>query len=141
VRKKKRIGSLLREDDEEERIALVSVIGRGLRRASALICTFALLAACGATPVGVRRMDPRAVQRELTRSILTSDTLSTSTRNVLFRRDLVERWKSDPGGTMASLHEHVARGEARRDDVFALAAHRAPRGPDTARRRGSYAEP
>jgi pimeloyl-ACP methyl ester carboxylesterase len=66
-------------------------------------------------------MDPRAVQRELTRSILTSDTLSTSTRNVLFRRDLVERWKSDPAGTIASLHEHVARGEARRDDVYALA--------------------
>ena len=41
-------------------------------------------------------MDPTAVQRELTRSILTSDTLSTLTRNVLFQHDLRRRWRGRP---------------------------------------------
>ncbi|MEW6272984.1 MAG: hypothetical protein AB1689_27215, partial [Thermodesulfobacteriota bacterium] len=81
-------------------------------------CVF--LVACG-TPVGVKRMDPTMVQRSLTRSILTTDALSNPTRNVLFQHDLVERWEDDPAGTIAALHEAVARGGARRNDVYALA--------------------
>ena len=46
-----------------------------------------------------------AVQRELTRSILTSDTLSTPTRNALFQHDLVQRWEDDPRGAIAALHD------------------------------------
>jgi pimeloyl-ACP methyl ester carboxylesterase len=97
-----------------------AVIGRKLWRASAITCCLALLTAC-ATPVGVKRMNPQAVQRELTRSILTSDTLSTPTRNALFQHDLVQRWQDDPAGTIAALHARVAQGDARRNDIFALA--------------------
>jgi hypothetical protein len=93
---------------------------RALGSGLSVACTVALLASCG-TPVGVKRMDPTTVQRSLTRSILTSDTLSTTTQNVLFEHDLVARWDEDPRGAIAALHEVVARGEARRNDVFALA--------------------
>ncbi len=86
-----------------------------------MTCCLALLAACGATPVGVKRMNPQAVQRELTRSILTSDTLSTPTRNALFQHDLVQRWEDDPGGAIAALHAVVAPGDAPRNDIFAMA--------------------
>lgn len=79
-----------------------------------------LCAACG-TPVGVRRMDPTDVHRALTRSVLTSDELSTPTRNALFQHDLVESWEDDPAGTIAALHQVVASGRARRNDVYALA--------------------
>jgi pimeloyl-ACP methyl ester carboxylesterase len=90
-----------------------------LRSVSPLVLV-PLVLACG-TPVGVKRMDPTMVQRQLQRSILTSDMLSATTRNVLFQHDLVERWDDDPAGTIAALHEVVARGDARRNDVFALA--------------------
>ena len=61
------------------------------------------------------------MQRQLTRSILTSDELSNATRNVLFQHDLVERWQNDPAGTIAVLQKAVASGGARRADLFALA--------------------
>jgi len=79
-----------------------------------------LLTACG-TPVGVKRMDPTAVQRQLTRSILSSDSLSNSTRNALFQHDLTTRWEDDPAGAIAVLQDAVAAGKARRNDVYALA--------------------
>jgi len=89
--------------------------------AFATICSLTLLAACG-TPVGVKRMDPTTVHRDLTRSILSSDTLSAPTRNALFLNDLQGRWQDDPRGAIAALHARVvAQGKPRRDDVFALA--------------------
>lgn len=85
------------------------------------LCAFAFaFAACGA-PVGVRRMDPIAVQRALTRSAVSSDALSQETENVLFQRDLTDRWADDPKGAIAALHEIVASGRGGRDDLSALA--------------------
>jgi len=78
------------------------------------------LVACG-TPVGVKRMDPTMVQRQLTRSILTTDSLSNSTKNALFQHDLTTRWEDDPAGAIGVLQDAVARGTARRNDVYALA--------------------
>jgi pimeloyl-ACP methyl ester carboxylesterase len=67
-------------------------------------------------------MDPVAVQRDLTRSILSSDTLSAPTRNSLFLNDLQGRWQDDPRGAIAVLNAKVvAQSKPRRDDVFALA--------------------
>ena len=96
-----------------------SFVTRPPRRLVALAAALVLATACG-NPVGVKRMDPVSVQRELTRSILTSDALSATTKNVLFQHDLVERWQDDPKGTIAALHEVVAKGDARRNEVFAL---------------------
>ena len=52
-----------------------------------LVCLPLIVVACS-TPVGVKRIDPRAVHRTLTTSVLSADTFSTPTRNVLYRRDL-----------------------------------------------------
>lgn len=98
--------------------------GTGDRRAAgavaAVVLGCAFLAACG-TPVGVKRMDPTMVQRQLTRSILSSDQLSNSTRNSLFQHDLVTHWNEDPKGAIDVLQHAVANGTARRNDVYALA--------------------
>jgi hypothetical protein len=66
-------------------------------------------------------MDPTDVQRQLTRSILSSDKLSNSTRNALFQHDLTAQWEDDPRAAIAVLQQAVAAGTARRNDVFALA--------------------
>jgi len=73
------------------------------------------------TPVGVKRVSPEQVQRVLTRSVLSSGELSQSTKNVLYRRDLVERFDDDPEAALADLHALVVAGRENRDDVFALA--------------------
>lgn len=90
-----------------------------LRTGVAATLCVALLA-CG-TPVGVKRMDPTDVQRQLTRSILSSQQLSNSTRNALFQHDLTTLWEDDPKAAIAVLQQAVADGTARRNDVFALA--------------------
>ena len=93
---------------------------RTARAVAAIVLGCAFLAACG-TPVGVKRMDPTMVQRQLTRSILSSDYLSNSTRNSLFQHDLVALWDDDPKAAIDKLQTAVARGTARRNDVYALA--------------------
>jgi pimeloyl-ACP methyl ester carboxylesterase len=80
----------------------------------------AMLAACG-TPVGVTRVDPDTAQRMLTASILSTDELSTPTRNVLYRRGIYEAYVHDPAGTIASVHRALETGAASRDDICALA--------------------
>jgi len=78
------------------------------------------LFACG-TPVGVKRVDPRLVHRALTSNVLSSGRLSTPTQNILYRRDLVDRFDEDPEGALAYLHGQVIKRRGNRDDVFALA--------------------
>jgi pimeloyl-ACP methyl ester carboxylesterase len=89
-------------------------------RFGVLVAAAWMLVACG-TPVGVKRMDPTAVQRQLTRSILSSDTLSTSTQNALFQHDLTELFDTDPKAAIGALAKAVAQGNARRNDIYALA--------------------
>ena len=82
---------------------------RTARAVAAIVLGCALLAACG-TPVGVKRLDPTLVQRQLTRSILSSDQLSNSTRNSLFQHDLVTLWddiKANKGRELCALEEAV----------------------------------
>ncbi len=78
-----------------------------------------LVAAC-ATPVGVDRVSPHEVQRELTRNALNSDEASAPTRELLTRLDLYEVFAGDPDGTIATLHAGLAP-ERDRDRLFALA--------------------
>lgn len=84
------------------------------------------LVLCGAvlgcsTPVGVKRADPQWVHRELVRNVISSGELSTLTRNVLYSRDLVDRFADEPDRALAELHEIVVSERGRRRDVFALA--------------------
>jgi hypothetical protein len=73
------------------------------------------------TRVSVQRDDPRAVQRELTRSALTGSQPSAPTRELLTRLGLRERFERDPDAALAELREGLApEGDA--DRLFALAA-------------------
>ena len=85
-----------------------------------LICLPLIVAACS-TPVGVKRIDPRAVHRTLTTSVLSANTFSTPTRNVLYRRDLFARFEHAPEEALADLHAEVAADRGGRDDICALA--------------------
>ncbi len=84
------------------------------------ICLFLIASACS-TPVGVKRIDPRAVHHTLTASILSANTLSNPTQNVLYRRDLFARFEDTPEATLADLHAEVAADRGGRDDICALA--------------------
>lgn len=99
----------------------------GRCRTTTRACTIVLLAvaittatACG-TPVGITRVDPDTAHRMLTASVLSTDELSTPTRNVLYRRGIYEAYAHEPGPTIASLHRALATGYAGRDDICALA--------------------
>jgi pimeloyl-ACP methyl ester carboxylesterase len=82
---------------------------------------FSLIVTACATPVGVKRIDPRSVHRALTANILTTSRLSTPTYNVLYRRDLFTRFENNPEATMADLHAEVIADRGGRDDICALA--------------------
>jgi hypothetical protein len=97
-----------------------------------LVASLALLAAC-ATPVGVSQVDPRRVDREITRSALSSGEPSAQTVEVLTRLDLVDRFRTDRDGTLATLHQGLApSGDA--DRLFALAELSFVRAEETGRR-------
>jgi len=85
-----------------------------------LIFLFLFAGAC-ATPVGVKRIAPRAVHRALTASVLSANTLSNPTQNVFYRRDLFARFEDAPEATLAELHAEVAADRGGRDDICALA--------------------
>ena len=80
-----------------------------------------LLTACATTPVGVVRVDPQEVHRELTRDVLSSDQLSTETQNVLQEQNLAELFDGQPEAALARLHAHVAASPTLGKELFALA--------------------
>ncbi len=86
---------------------------------AALIVALAT-AACG-PPVGVDRVSPRDVSRDLTRSALSSDSPSLFSRNVLARRNLADTFRRQPETALASIHALVTSGQGNDDDLFALA--------------------
>ena len=79
-----------------------------------------LLSGCAISPVGVKRMDPRTVHRELTANVLTAGTPSIPTTNVLHRYDLFKSFDKMPAETLAVLHRIAVAGNDN-DDWFALA--------------------
>jgi pimeloyl-ACP methyl ester carboxylesterase len=84
-----------------------------------IVAVLLALGGC-ATPVGVRQLDPKQVQRNLTSNILSSDELSASTKQILNRADLTERFRSDPSGVLAELHKGLPTA-SEADRLFALA--------------------
>ena len=79
-----------------------------------------LLASC-ATPIQVERLDPFDVHRELTRSVISTGSISGPTQIVLDRRDLSEWFKRDPEQAIALLHQTLVAGKSDPDILFALA--------------------
>lgn len=88
------------------------------RSLSALVCL--CLAGCATAAVGVKRVDPQTVQRNLTASVLTSGEPTFETRNVLERHNLTQRFAEAPDDALASLHA-LALAENDDDAFFALA--------------------
>ena len=80
----------------------------------------ALLALACAAPVRVTRVDARSVHRVLTSSVLSNGEPSASTRHVLQRLALRERFESQPEAALAELHAGLdPSGD--RGRIFALA--------------------
>ncbi len=79
-----------------------------------LLLLLGLCAACAA-PVGVKRVDPRVVQRELADSILTSKSMSADTQNVVRLANLERDLQKRPEETLAFVHglllENAREGE------------------------------
>lgn len=86
---------------------------------STLIAILLLLQGC-ATPVGVRHLDPKRVQRNLTASILSSDRLSASTQQILNRAGLSNKFRTQPREVLAELHKGLPTA-SQADRLFALA--------------------
>lgn len=93
---------------------------RGARLALAALGALLLAGCATSSPVGVTREDPRVVQRELTESVLTGRVPSASTRELLTRLGLRERFERDPEAALAELGRGLAR-EGDADRLFALA--------------------
>ena len=72
---------------------------RSIRQSSgwliAVLLSCLAIAGC-TTPIGVERVDPQVVYREQTRNVLAGGDLSQSTRIVLTRWDLNDRFATDP---------------------------------------------
>jgi pimeloyl-ACP methyl ester carboxylesterase len=85
-----------------------------------------------ATPVGVKHLDPKQVQRNLTTNILSSDELSASTQQILNRSNLSEKFQSQPEVVIAELHKGLPTA-TEADRLFALAelcyAYASEKGP------------
>ena len=86
---------------------------------AALLTIFVFIAGC-ATPVGVTKLDPKDVQRTLTANVLTNDTVSPFTAQILNRFGLAEEFQHHPAEVIAKLHKGLP-GVAESDRLFALA--------------------
>jgi pimeloyl-ACP methyl ester carboxylesterase len=73
-----------------------------------------------ATPVGVKKLDPKAVQRTLTANVLTNGSLSPFTAQILNRFGLAEEFQHQPAQVIAKIHKGLP-GVAESDQLFALA--------------------
>jgi hypothetical protein len=88
------------------------------------ICALHLVVLClaCATPIGVRRVAPRDAYRTNTESVLTTETASVGSRQVLLRLGFFDRFQRDPVGVLRALHERTL-AEMIPDQLFALAEY------------------
>ena len=83
-----------------------------------LLVLLTVAGAC-ATPVGVTREDPKVLYRALSKSVLSADTPSAFTEQLLRRQGLDEAFEKDPEALLAELHR--TRTSRDSDRLFALA--------------------
>lgn len=112
-------------------------LAKGLKYRRYTVCLslalllFAVLGGC-ATPVGVRQIEAKQVQRNLTANILSSEELSAYTRQILNRANLSDRFRKQPEEVLAELHTGLPTA-SEADRFFALAelsyAHASNDGP------------
>jgi len=88
-------------------------------RGVAIGVVLALAAGC-APPFSIRR-DAQAARRLALGNVLTTGDLSRRTNNLLYDRDLVERYAKDPAGTFAVLHGDFVAGRLRPEAAASIA--------------------
>jgi len=89
-------------------------------RAAGAVAVLALLAAGCASPIGVRRVEARAVHRELTASALSTNEPSEPSRQLLNRLGLAASYDANPDAALAALRAGLAP-QGDEDRIFALA--------------------
>src|SRR5262245_13227107 len=87
---------------------------------STVMLAVALLAAGCTAPISARRESTSRAYNAMTASALDSDKLSSSSRAVLQRYDLISKFGSEPDAALRALHERACT-DPRRDVLFALA--------------------
>jgi hypothetical protein len=86
-----------------------------------LLSTIFLIAACASsTPIGVRKIDPQKVQRQLTTNVLTTGTLSAPSDQILKRFELASEFKRKPERVIATIQEGLS-GVSAVDRLYVLA--------------------
>lgn len=76
----------------------------------ALLIGFCLLIFGCTTPVGVKRVDPQTVHRELTGTVLSTGKLSERSRNLLNRYALSESFRRQPEEAILQMHSNYLKG-------------------------------
>jgi hypothetical protein len=82
-----------------------------------LLAGLVLFSACE-PPVRVRRVD---AHRQLTSNVLSTGDMSRRTQNLVYDRDLVERFHHDPAGALAALHVALLAGQLTPDETAGVA--------------------
>ena len=109
------------------------------RLARVAVAVVALALGACASPVATSRVDPTIVQRELTRSAVSTGEPSWSTRNVLFERGLFSAFEDRPEAALAALHKKMRETGGDPDLLFALAELSFLHGKATGKREHSLA--
>ena len=86
---------------------------------AALMVMLLVLTGC-ATPVGVRFLSPEEAYQKLTANVLSSDTLSAPTAQILNRSGLAAKFKSESAQVIAGIHAGLPTVKPT-DQLFALA--------------------
>ena len=93
----------------------------GLLLACLLVSTSLLISGCASsTPIGVRKLDPQKVQRQLTANVLTTGRLSAPSEQSLNRFGLASEFKCKPEKVIATIHEGLL-GVSAADRLYVLA--------------------
>ena len=92
---------------------------RGATATRALLLVV-LAIGCG-TPIGVHRADPRDVRAALTQSVLSDGRPSLTTRYLLHKTGLEDRWTKEPEAVLRELHEALPASTLRQEWLAGLA--------------------
>ena len=86
-----------------------------------LFSVLLLISGCASsTPIGVRKLDPQKVQRQLTTNVLTAGTLSAPSDQILNRFGLASEFKVKPKKVIFKIHGGLA-GVSEPDRLYVLA--------------------
>lgn len=94
---------------------------RRYRISWALLVWFSLIALGCTTPVGVKKVDPQTVHRELTRTVLSTGKLSERTQNLLNQYALFGMFRKQPEEAVSQMHSKYISGVGSAADLSALA--------------------